>query len=65
MAQGVVRVNPVGEESHLGEGTMLKNPGSKVTKVEVTLLRYLYKIPQSVQVWAPEAYERINWVMPG
>ena len=43
----------------------MKNPRSKVTKDELNKLRYLYKIPQSVEVRAQEAYEWINWVIPG
>ena len=51
-------------ESHLGEGILVKNPRSKVTKEELSKLRYLYKIPQSMEVLAPEDDERINWVIP-
>ena len=62
--QGNVSTNPVIQESRPSEGFLLKKPSSKVTKDEVKMLRYLYKIPQSVEVQAPEAYERIDWVVP-
>ena len=39
-------------ESHPGEGFMLGNPRSKVTSEELKTLRYLYKIPQIVEVQA-------------
>ena len=44
---------------------LLKNPKSKVTNEEVKLFRYLYKIQSSVEIRAPEAYERIDWVVLG
>ena len=50
VAQVNVSVEPVLEELHPGERILLKNLGSKVTKDEVNFLRYLYKIPQSVEV---------------
>ena len=61
---GNTKVEPV-IESCPGEGVLLKNPRSKVTKDEFNKLRYFYKIPQSVEVRAPEAYEKIDWVVPG
>lgn len=39
---------------------ILVNPRSKVTKDEIGKLRYLYKIPKSVEIHVPEAHERID-----
>ena len=36
-----------------------------MTNEELSKLRYLYKIPQSMEVRALEAHERIDWVVPG
>ena len=44
VTQGNIRVKPIVEESHPGEGILLKNPRSKVTNDELTMLRYLFKI---------------------
>ena len=52
MTQGNVSTDLIIEESHLGEGILLKNPRSKVTNDELKMLRYLYKIPQYVEVRA-------------
>ena len=49
VSKGYIGIEPI-EESHLGEGMLLKNPISKVTNEEVKLLRYLYKIPSSVEI---------------
>ena len=38
--------------SHPGEGILLTNPRSKVTKDELKKLKYLYKFPKSVEVYA-------------
>ena len=35
-----------------------------MTNDELIMLRYLFKIPQSVEVRALEAHERIDWVVP-
>ena len=48
VSQGNTSVELV-EESHIGEGILLKNPRSIVTNEELKMLRYLYKIPQSVE----------------
>ena len=49
-AQGSIVVEPIVEESHIGEGILLKNSRSKVTNDEVKMLRYLYKVPSSVEI---------------
>ena len=36
-----------------------------MSKDELPMLRYLFKIPQSIEVRSPEVYERIDWVIPG
>ena len=48
--QGDTSSEPMVEESHPREGILLKNPRSKVTNDELSKLRYLFKIPQSVEV---------------
>ena len=58
-------VKPIVEKSHPGEGILLKNLRSKVTNDEVKMLRYMYKVPSSVEIRASKAFERIDWVMPG
>ena len=45
-----IGAKPVVEESHPGEFILLKNPRLKVTNDEMNKLRYLFKIPQSVEV---------------
>ena len=45
MTQGNIGVELVVEESHPGEGILLKNPRSKVTKDELNMPSYLFKIP--------------------
>ena len=40
--QGTVRVEQI-VESHPGEGILLKNPRSKVTNDELTMLRYFFQ----------------------
>ena len=63
--QGEIGAKPVFKESHPREGILLKNPRSKVTNDELGKLRYFFKIPQSVEIRALEAHERIDWVIPG
>ena len=62
---GATDVEPMVEERHPREGILLKNPRLKVTEKESRKLRYLYKIPQSVEIRAPKAHERVDWVVPG
>ena len=62
--QGNEGVEPV-VESHPDEGMLLKNPRSTVTKEEVKLWRYLYKIPSSVEIQVLKAHEMVDWVVPG
>ena len=50
--------------SHLGEGILLKNLRLKVTEDELKKLRYLYKFPKGMEIRAPEAHERVDWVVP-
>ena len=64
VSQGNVSIEPV-VKSHPSEGILLKNPKSKVISDKVKLLRYMFKIPLSVEIRAPETHERIDWVMPG
>ena len=64
-AHGADVVKPELLESHLGNGILLKNPRLKVIGDELKKLRYLYKIPQSVSICAPEAHERVDWVVHG
>ena len=64
LTRGATNVEHMVEKNHLGEGIFLKNPRSKVTNEELSKLRYLCKIPQSVEVRALEAHERIDWVVP-
>ena len=47
--QGNEGVEPV-VETHPGEGMLLKNTRSTITKEEVKLWKYLYKIPSSVEI---------------
>ena len=55
---------PESTASHPGDGILLMNPRSKVTEDELKKLKYLYKFPKSVEFSAPEAHERVNWVVP-
>ena len=48
--QSDTNVEPVVEESHPGGDIILKHPRLKVTNEELNKLRYLFKIPQSVEV---------------
>jgi len=64
VTHGKIGVEPIVEVSHPGEGILLKKPRSKVNNDELPMLRYLFKIPQSVEVRSPKVYERINWVIP-
>ena len=57
---GDTDIEPVVEESHPREGILLNNPRIKVTNEELNKLRYLYKIPQSVEVGALEVHERVD-----
>ncbi|KAL5574240.1 hypothetical protein UlMin_023837 [Ulmus minor] len=52
-------------ESHPGEGMLLKNPRSCVVPEDVSLWRYMYRIPQSVEIRVPSHHERVDWVVPG
>ena len=51
--------------SHPGEGILLSNPRSKVTENDLGKLRYMFKITKSMEIRAPEAHERVDWVIPG
>ena len=46
--------------SYPGEGIFLENPRSSVKEGDLSKLRYMYKIPASVEVCAPEAHERVD-----
>ena len=59
VSQGSAGIEPV-EESHPGEGMLLRNPKSNVTNEEVKLWRYLYKIPSNVEIRVPKTHERVN-----
>ena len=52
-------------ESHPGEGMLLKNPRSCVVPEDISLWRYMYRIPQSVEVRVPFPHKRVDWVVPG
>ena len=54
----------VSSASHPGEGILVSNPRSKVVVDELRKIRYLYKIPKSVEIRAPKAHEMVNWVVP-
>ena len=49
VTQGTVRAEPI-FKSYSSEGVLLKNPRSKVNNEELNMLRYLFQIPQSVEV---------------
>ena len=51
-------------ESHPGEGMLLKNPRSCVVPEDVSLWRYMYRIPQSVEIRVPSPHERVDWAVP-
>ena len=51
--------------SHPGEGILLDNPKLSVKEGDLTELRHIYKIPRSIEVCAPEAHERLDWVVLG
>ena len=59
VSQGSAGIEPV-EESHPGEGMLLKNLRSTVTNEEVKLWRNLHKIPSSVEIRVPKAHERVD-----
>ena len=50
--------------SHQGEGMLLDNPRSSVMEGDLVKLRYIYKIPTSIEVRAQEAHEMVDWVIP-
>ena len=50
----------VSSASHPGEGILLVNPRSIVTEDDLGKLRYLYKIPKSVDFHALEAHDRVD-----
>ena len=41
------------------------NPRSKMTGDDLGKLRYLNKITKSMEIHAPEAHERVDWVILG
>ena len=45
--------------SYPGEGILLSNPKSKVKEEDLGKLRYLFKIPKSMEIHAPEVYEQV------
>ena len=51
--------------SYPREGILMLNPRSKVAADELGKIRYLNKIPKCVEIRAPEAHKRVDWVIPG
>ena len=51
--------------SHPSEGILIKKPRSKIVETDIGRVRYFYKFPQSVEIRALEAYERVGWVVLG
>ena len=51
--------------SHPGEGILLNNSWYSVSEVDLGKLRYWFKIPKSMEIRAPKAHERVDWVMLG
>ena len=43
----------------------MSNIGSKVVVDELGKIRYLYKIPKSVEIRSSEPHERVDWVILG
>ena len=43
----------------------MNNPQLSVRKEDLGKLRYLYKVPGSVEIRAVEAHEQVNWVTLG
>lgn len=50
--------------SQPSEGILVANPRLKIKEKDLGKLRYLYKIPKSMEICAPEAHERVDWVVP-
>ena len=47
-------------ESHPGEGMLLRNPKSCVVPDDVSLWRYMFRIPPSVEIRVPSHHERVD-----
>ena len=63
-AQKDLQIVKVGENvssvKHLGEGILLMNQSLKVIGNDLGKLRYLYKIPKSIEFCAPEVHKRVD-----